>query len=189
MKRANINWELARSRLRASEHALDVALTETPLRIETAYSERAIRLAKAHADPELQAAGRPVMVFRLATERYAIELKELAEIIPLARYTPVPGAQSHFLGMINLRGELLALLDLGRLLGLYDDADQDSGFVLVIRRSGREIGLRVDDIEGTREVGEQELTRPPPARYAKGLISSALTLLNVDTVLLEAFSK
>jgi chemotaxis signal transduction protein len=91
--------------------------------------------------------------------------------------------------MINLRGELVALLDLGRLLGLYDDADQNSGFVLVIRCSGREIGLRVDDIEGTREVREQELTLPPPAKYAKGLISSALTLLDVDTVLLEAFSK
>jgi purine-binding chemotaxis protein CheW len=189
MKRANINWELVRSRLQASEHALDEALSETPLRIETAYRERAIRLAKAPADPGLLGAGLPVMVFQLATERYAIELKELAEVVPLARYARVPGSLPCFLGVINLRGEILAVLDLGRLLGPYDDADQDSGFVLVIRRQGREIGLKVDDIEGIREVHEQDLTLPPPAKYAKGLISSTLILLNVDTVLLEAFSK
>jgi purine-binding chemotaxis protein CheW len=189
MKRATIDWELVRSRLRASEHALNAALEETPERIETAYRERAIRLAKAHIAPEPFAASLPVLVFRLVTELYAIELKELAEVLPFAHCARIPGAPPRFLGVINLRGELRPIVDLGRLLGSYENADQDSGFVLVIRRPGREIGLKVDNIDDLREIRPQELMAPPQAKYAKGLTSGPLTLLNIDAVLLNIFSK
>jgi hypothetical protein len=46
MTRASIHWDSVHARLRASENALQDALTATPQRIEAAYRERAIRLAK-----------------------------------------------------------------------------------------------------------------------------------------------
>jgi chemotaxis signal transduction protein len=189
MTRTKIDWEVVRTRLRASERALEEALAESPERIETAYRERAIRLASKQAEPGPVSEGLPVLVFRLATERYAIELKDLAEVFPFARCVAVPGAPREFPGVISLRGELRAVLDLRLLLGLSENADNDSGFVLMLRRQGHEIGLKVDLIEDLREIRPEDLAFPAQGKYAKGLTSGTLTLLSVDAVLAEVLSK
>jgi purine-binding chemotaxis protein CheW len=189
MKRASIDWGLVRSRLRASEGALDAALAESPERIEAAYRQRAVRLADGPAVQGPVSAGLAVLTFRLAQERYAIELQELAEAIPFARCSPVPGSSPQFLGVINLRGELRAVLDLSRLLAISEHGDRDSGFVLVLRRRGQEIGLKVDRIEELREIRPEELSGPGQVNYVKGIASGMLMLLSVEAVLAEVFSK
>jgi chemotaxis signal transduction protein len=196
MKRTNIDWEIVRSRLRASEHALEEALAESPERVENAYRQRAVRLAGKQVDPGRESASLPVLVFRLAlaTERYAIELKDLAEVLPFAHCAAVPGASAEFLGVINLRGELRAVLDLRRLLGLSEnglseDADKDSGFVLMLSRPGHEIGLKVDHIEDVREIRPEDLALPARGTYLTGFTSGTLTLLRADAVLAEVFSR
>src|ERR1700722_7973979 len=132
--------------LRASEVALEDAAA-SPAHIEALYRRRAVRLAEMEAHPKPAIAGVPALTFRLAQERYAIELKEVAEIVSFAGCTPVPGPQTKFLGVINLRGDLRAVLDLGSLLALSESGDQHSGFVLILRRQGWEIGLKIDHIE------------------------------------------
>jgi chemotaxis signal transduction protein len=189
MTRTKIDWEVVRSRLRANEHALKEALAESPERIEAAYRHRAIRLAKKQADPGPVSASLPVLVFRLGTELYAVELQDLAEVFPFAQCAAVPGAPKEFPGVINMRGELRAVLDLGLLLGLPENTDRDSGFVLMLRQQGREIGLKVDLIEDLREIRPEDSALPAQGKYAKGLTSGTLTLLSVDAVLAEVFSK
>jgi chemotaxis signal transduction protein len=189
MKPAGIDWERVRSRLRASELALEEARAESPERIEAAYRQRAVRLAKVQGELEPVSTGLPVLVFRLAQERYAIELHEVAEALPFARCTPAPGSPPQFRGVINLRGELRAVVDLSRLLALSENGDRDAGFVLMLRRQGREIGLKVDRIEEVREIRPEELSVPAQGNYVKGIASGTLMLLSVEAVLAEVFSK
>jgi purine-binding chemotaxis protein CheW len=189
MKRASIHWERVKSRLRASERAQEEASAESPARIDAAYRQRAVRLANEQAVTGPVSAGLPVLIFRLAHERYAIELQELAETIPFTRCSPVPGSPPQFLGVINLRGEIHAVLDLRRLLSLPENGDRDSGFVLILRRRGQEIGLKVDRIEELREIRPEELSSPGEVNYVKGIASGTLMLLGVDAVLAAVFSK
>jgi purine-binding chemotaxis protein CheW len=189
MKRAAIDWDNVRSRLRASESALAEALAEGPGRIEAAYRERAVRLAQVQAEHEPVSSGLPMLIFRLAQERYAIELQEVAEVLPFAPCTPVPGGPPNFLGVINLRGDLRPVLDLGRLLAGGENGNSDSGFVLMLRRPGQEIGLKVDRIEELREIRPDDSGVVPGSRYVKGVASGALMLLSVDAVLGEVFLK
>jgi purine-binding chemotaxis protein CheW len=188
MKPSGIDWERVRSRLRASERALEEALAESPERIEAAYRERAIRLAKVGENSRVSA-GVPALVFRLARERYAIELEEVSEALPFARCTRAPGSPPQFRGVVNLRGELRAVLDLAALFALSENGDRGSGFVLMLRRPGREIGLKVDAIEELREIRPEELSVPAQGSYIKGIVSGSLMLLNVEAVLAAAFSK
>jgi purine-binding chemotaxis protein CheW len=188
MKLAGIDWDLVRSRLRASERALEAALAETPERIEAVYRSRAVRLAKVQAGHGQVSAGLPALVFRLARERYAIELDEVSETLPFERCTRAPGSPPQFRGVISLRGELRAVVDLGRLLALTENGDRDSGFVLMVRRPGREIGLKVDYIEELREIRPEELSVPAQGKFVKGIASGALMLLNVEAVLAAVFS-
>ncbi len=188
MKRAGIDWEQARTRLRMSESALEDALAESPGRIEAAYRQRAVRLAKRQVERGPVSAGLPVLVFRLGQERYAVELKEVAEVLSFARCTPAPGAPAEFLGVINLRGELRAVLNLGRVL-VSSESGGESGFVLVLRRPGQAVGLKVDLIEELREIRPEELTLPTQGNYGKGLVGGTLMLLDVEKVLAQVFSK
>jgi len=59
----------------------------------------------------------------------------------------------------------------------------------MLRRPGREIGLKVDAIEELREIRPEELSAPAQGRYVKGIASGALMLLNVEAVLAAVFSK
>lgn len=188
MTRNPIDWDLARSRLRASETALQEALTESPERIRIAYRERAIRLATLQIAPGPVRAPMPVLVFRLSGERYAIELAELAEVAALSNYTPVPGSPPEFPGVVNLRGEVRAVLDLGRLLGISDSGKTDTGFLLLLRRQGRKIGLRVDAIEELTQVQPEQLRPAVDGKYAKGVIRGTTALLSVDALTARGFS-
>lgn len=194
MKRTRIDWDLVHSRLRRSEHALEEALTESPERIDAAYRARAARLAKGLNGRTPGAAGLAVLVFQLGRQRYAIEIREVAEAVLLERCTPVPGSPALFAGVVNLRGELLAVVDLARLLAVPGSANpgnsgDDSAFVLLLRRRGQGIGLKVDRIEGLREIGPEELSLPSQGKYVTGLAPGPLMLLSVDAVLAEVFSK
>jgi purine-binding chemotaxis protein CheW len=194
MKRTRIDWDLVRSRLQSSERALEEAMTESPARIDAAYRLRAARLAKRRVEQAPHAATLTVLVFRLGLDRYAIEIKEVAEALRLERCAPVPGSLPLFAGVINLRGELRAVVDLARLLALPGGADpgnkgDDSGFVLLLRRHGQEIGLKVDRIEDLREIGPEDLSLPSQGKYVTGLAPGTLMLLSVDAVLAEVLSK
>jgi chemotaxis signal transduction protein len=193
MKRARIDWDLVRSQLQSSERALEEAMTESPARIDAAYRLRAARLAQGRTGPDPRAPGLPVLVFRLGLERYAIEIEEVAEVLRLERCAPVPGSPPLFAGVINLRGELRAVVDLARLLVLPGSANpdkgNDSGFVLLLRRHGQEIGLKVDRIDELRQIGAEELSLPSQGKYVTGLAAGTLILLSVDAVLAEVFSK
>jgi purine-binding chemotaxis protein CheW len=189
MKRARIDWAAARNRLQASERMQEQALADSPERIRAAYHQRAIRLAQVPAEQQLVSAALRVLVFRLGQERYAIEVREVAETVPLTRCTPVPGSPPQFRGVINLRGEILAVLDLGRLLGHPTAEEKDVGFVLILSRSGRQIGLKVDDLENVREIAQEAFSVSKVGKYTKGIATGTLVLLSVDAVLAEVLSK
>lgn len=178
MKSASIAWEEVHARLEASEISLREAFSEKPERVKTAFRQRAIQLAKSHASEKPASKGIPVLIFRIAQERYAIPLKELSEVLPFQGCTVVPGSSSQVLGVINLRGELRPVIDLPRVLS--GNPSIDSGAVLVLRRAA---ALKVDGVEDLREIGSEELIGVAPGHYIHSIASGTLGLLDVETLL------
>jgi chemotaxis signal transduction protein len=58
------------------------------------------------------------IVLPIGADRYGIELTDVREVVPEPRLTPVPGAPAGVLGVVNLRGEVVPVLDTAQLLGL-----------------------------------------------------------------------
>jgi purine-binding chemotaxis protein CheW len=188
MKRTRIDWHAVKERLRASERAVQQALAAGPRRLEEVYARRAVELARTSA-ARSTARGIPTLLFRLAQERYAIELQALAEVLPFRRCVPVPGSPAQFLGVINLRGELRSVADGRRLLLPAAGPGGDSGFILMLRRPGQEIGLKVDRIDEFLELRREDLAHSEPGSFAQGISGGAVMLLNVDAVLAAALSR
>jgi chemotaxis signal transduction protein len=110
------------------------------------------------------------------------------------RPTPVPGTAAAFAGVINVHGEIRPVIDLRRLLGLPDAARSgDPARVILLRRQGRELGLRIDSVEQIRWVGPGELQPSGggavgSSPYIKGSTRDLLMLLRTEALFAELHS-
>ena len=87
--------------------------------------------------------------FRVAEEAYAVSVLNVLEVASLGDVTPVPGAPIEILGVRNLRGKILPVIDLAALLGTR--RSRPAGRLLVTESEGRQAGLAIDEVT---EVGE-----------------------------------
>jgi chemotaxis signal transduction protein len=149
--------------------------------IDEVYRRRAEQLARRPASGAV-ATTLGILVLQAGAERYAIELSALAEIFPYRGCTPVPGAPPALLGVMNVRGDLRPVADLGRLLGL-PPGGTGGGYVVMLRRQDSPVGLRIDTIEGVRLVDPATLVRAGsgPANIRASRLVKAIT---ADTVIL-----
>lgn len=95
--------------------------------------------------------------FRLNEVNYLAPLDEITEIIPIPETTKVPGAKNWLKGVANLRGVLLALVDLQEFLGRKTSRQVLKQRVLVIDQKGSYLGLIVDEITGMKHFAQDEL--------------------------------
>jgi len=102
------------------------------------------------------------IVFSLAGARYAIPIRSVLELDALPQLTTVPNVPGFVRGVANLRGEIIAVLDLRALLGLgRPEGGAGRSRILVVRSSSQQIAaLAVDDVRGAAGVALSKLTRP-----------------------------
>jgi chemotaxis signal transduction protein len=81
---------------------------------------------------------------RLGTEHYALDLDHVLEVVELGEVTPVPGSAATLIGIRNLRGELLPVLDLSASLGVAGESASRS--LVVVADDDRRAGLAVDEV-------------------------------------------
>jgi purine-binding chemotaxis protein CheW len=115
---------------------------------------------------------------RIGEEAYAVPVGYVRGVATLGDVTPVPGGPPELLGVRNLRGQILPVVDLGRLLGTPRSAP--AGRLLVTEQGARRAGLAIDEVS---DVGEL----PEPAEEAGSpLLTGALladgTLIGVIDV-------
>ncbi len=95
--------------------------------------------------------------FKIAGEPYAIRLHQINQIIKLSNYQilPVPKAPACVQGIINIRGEIVTVLDIPRLLNRQFPLDEDLAKIVVVDLRGRKVGFIVDEVIGTATVSNK----------------------------------
>jgi purine-binding chemotaxis protein CheW len=159
------------------------------MKLEEVYRQRALRLAQ-RKPVEVARQTVPALVFVIGKERYGIELSELSEVCSYRSSTSVPGAHPAVVGVVNIRGEIRALVDVRRLLQLDAAEDENPGYVLMLRREGRTIGLKVDSVEEVRQLDPAQLVSKTGdaegithSSFVKAVTPDTLILLDVVAVL------
>ena len=189
MRSGRIDWGETKRKLAKVEQALAAALVFDERRTEDLLRKRAESLATRRSAFATAADALPAMVFFLGTERYAVELAHLRQVVPLAGLAPLPGAAEGMLGVMNFHGEVGTVWDLARLLELSrEDIAAQQSHVLVMRAAGG-VGFRVDYVEGRVEIDAAGLIRPNttegvlPTRFLKGLTADRIHLLDAEALL------
>jgi purine-binding chemotaxis protein CheW len=149
---------------------------------------RALALARA---PRAAAVGATLelLEFRLASERYALESRHVQEVHPLRELTPLPGTPPFILGIVNVRGRILPVLDLKKFFELPERGLTDLHRIILVRGHGVELGLLADVIVGVKSVLADSLQPSLPtltgirADYLKGVGEERLVVLDLDRLL------
>ncbi|MFH0966793.1 MAG: chemotaxis protein CheW [Methanobacteriota archaeon] len=153
-------------------------------------SRRARELAVALEEEEERGESRlEVLEFLLSGERYAISMAYVKEVALLKEITQLPGTPPFILGIINLRGIIISLVDLRTILGLPPKGLTDYNRVIILHEGKMSFGILADSIVMTRTIRMGEISRPPPtisgvgAAYLIGILPGPLIVIDAHSML------
>ena len=132
-----------------------------------------------------------VVEFRLAQERYAIERDYVREVCPLKELTPVPCTPPFILGVVNVRGQMIPVIDVKKFFDLPETGITDMHVVLILHAADIEAGVLADAIVGARSIPLSSIQASLPtltgirAQYLKGVSSSHAVILDVTRILAD----
>jgi purine-binding chemotaxis protein CheW len=110
---------------------------------------------------ELMTTNQTYCTFRVASLYFGVEVHRVQEVVRCQRITRVPLAPNVIGGLMNLRGQIVASLDLRYRLGLPDRNENDEPMHVVIRTGDGAISLLVDEIGDVLEVNPETFEQPP----------------------------
>jgi purine-binding chemotaxis protein CheW len=105
---------------------------------------------------------RQLVVFKLSSENYGVDIAAVESIIKMQDITSVPHAPDFVEGVTNLRGKVLPVIDLRKRFHLTtQDVTKDSRIV-VVSVSGNEVGMTVDEVSEVLTCSDDAIEPPPP---------------------------
>jgi purine-binding chemotaxis protein CheW len=84
--------------------------------------------------------------FRLGQQLFSVPLACVTEVIAMPPVTGVPGLPQHFLGLVNLRGNIIPIMDLKARFGWPKGEERKRRTVLITEVSGEQVGILVDEV-------------------------------------------
>ncbi len=143
------------------------------------------------------AANDPVIqwvTFRLADEIYGINVMQVQEVLRVTEIAPVPGAPHYVLGIINLRGNVVTVIDTRIRLGLPTSEMTDATRIVIIESDKHIVGILVDSVAEVVDLRASEMESAPnvgndeSAKYIQGVASrddELLILVDLNKLLTD----
>jgi len=187
--KAAIDWGELRRRLERGRAALEQGAAPTPEERKRILRDRARELAREAPKTPAPEAFLEVVAFELASETYALETSWVREVYPLKEFTPLPGTRPFVLGLLNVRGRLLLVIDIKKFFDLPEKGLTDLNKVIIVHRNGVELGILADAVLGVRLVPLAEMQASLPTLtgirvdYLRGVTKERLVVLNAEKIL------
>lgn len=136
-----------------------------------------------------------VIVFNLGEERYGVEISQVKEIILPTQITRIPNMPDFVEGVLNLRGQIAAIINLRKRLGKEPKKNDENTRIIVVEYNNATIGMMVDSVSEVRYLSSQNIEEIPrflalraDSRFLKGvgkLEDGLLTLMDLKELFSE----
>jgi len=135
------------------------------------------------------------VTFTLEGEVYGINVMQVQEVLRETEVAPVPGAPHYVIGIINLRGNVVSVIDARSRFGLMTKEDDDLSRIIVIEASTHTIGILVDSVAEVVDIKRSEVETAPnvgndeTSKYIDGVVSRGeelLILVDLNKLLSES---
>ena len=190
--RTTLDWERIRLQQEAFRRAVEQGFVPTDDDRRRILRERAGQLATEPGRRDEDARMIEVIEFVLACERYAFESAFVREIHPLKNFTPLPCTPSFVLGIMNVRGQIISIVDLKRFFDLPDKGLADLNRVIILQGENIEFGVLADSIIGASSLNENDMQPSLPTltgvreKYLKGLTREGTVILDAAAILRDS---
>lgn len=150
---------------------------------------RAKELAREAREENTLERSMEIVEFLLASEKYGVESSYVREIYPLKELTPVPCTPPFVLGIINMRGQILSVIDIKKFFDLPEKGLTDLNKVIVLRTDKMEFGILADAILGVNGVSINDIQPGLPTltgireEYLIGITRERVIILDVEKLL------
>lgn len=130
------------------------------------------------------------VTFKLDDETYGIDVMQIQEVLRYTEIAPVPGAPDYVLGIINLRGNVVTVIDTRRRFGLVDAEMTDATRIVVMESSQQVMGILVDSVAEVVYLKSSEIETAPnvgneeSAKFIQGVCNK-----NGELIILVEFDK
>lgn len=133
-----------------------------------------------------------IVIFQLGEEEYAVDIIQSKQIIKVSKITPVPNTPEYIKGVINLRGQIVPVVDLRKRFDISGNSENER--IITVEVRGSLIGLIVDNINEVLWYEADELEPAPEVdggikqEYVKGVVKRderLLVLIDLDKMLFE----
>lgn len=188
-KRLPIDWQQVKQRLETVRAALELVSSPGPEETRRILTARAQTLGQRCEAPQAPVERIEVVEFALAQERYAIESRFVRDIYPLEHLTPLPCTPTFVLGIVNLRGEILSVIDIKKFFDLPGKGLTDLDKVMVLECGGMRFGILADAIAGTRRIAVSDIQLSLPTitdgrkKYSRGVTAERTVILDAEGLL------
>ncbi|MBA6419284.1 chemotaxis protein CheW [Pseudomonas sp. 5Ae-yellow] len=134
------------------------------------------------------------VTFRLDNESYGINVMQVQEVLRHTEIAPVPGAPSYVLGIINLRGNVVTVIDTRQRFGLTPAPITDSTRVVIIEADKQVVGILVDSVAEVVYLRQSEIETAPnvgtdeSAKFIQGVCNKnneLLILVDLEKMMTE----
>ncbi|OFI06515.1 chemotaxis protein CheW [Clostridium acetireducens DSM 10703] len=129
-----------------------------------------------------------VVIFKLSNEQFAVDTDRVQSITDMTEITRVPKAPAYIKGLINLRGNVISLLDINLLLDV-EKSGQEQTNIIILDIEEEMVGITVDQVDEVLDVEEnliEKFENENKKAYVKGIINfkdRVVTLIDIDKLL------
>lgn len=130
-----------------------------------------------------------ILEFSLGPERYAFETSFVREVFPLTEITPLPGVPPYILGVVNVRGRILSVMDIRRLLDFANVGLTNLNKAIILHNGDMELAVLADEVAGVYAIdgdeGQRALATLSGRReeYLKGVTQDRVVVLDAEKLL------
>ncbi|QDQ26573.1 purine-binding chemotaxis protein CheW [Chitinimonas arctica] len=182
--KTGIDWTSVHAQMARAEQALQREFEPDEAVRDAVLQARARALAQVPAAEGVEGEQMELVEFRLAHEHYGLETRLVREVYPLRELGLLPCVPPFVLGIINLRGQIVSVIDLKRFFGLPLQGLPDMNKVILLEDGAMRFGLLADQIIGVRSVALADLQPSLPtlngvrAEYLRGVAPDRLVVLD-----------
>ncbi|MGA2631284.1 MAG: chemotaxis protein CheW [Terriglobia bacterium] len=194
MQARTIDWEAIHRRLAVTAADISGDLHRGPVEARRILEARARAAAKPPVKPD-NAERIEVLAFSRGGETYGVETCHVREVCQLRDLTAVPCTPPFVAGVMNLRSQIVAIVDLRKFFELPGGGLTEFNRVIVLRGGDDELGLLADSLDGVRPVRTSDLQEGLPTltgireRFLKGITGQMLAVLDGGRLLTDASLK
>ncbi len=103
-----------------------------------------------------------VVCFKIGSEEYGIDILQVQEILKLPKITKLPKSLNYILGVIDLRGRVIPIIDLAAKFAIQSGGLKEESRAIVVEVEGKQVGLAIDSVSHVVKLNTSDIEPPPP---------------------------